>query len=157
MLSRDAIYRRRRNPHSSKSERFCLLRAKREESSTAEVDGRGMGEGGGEVRIMVGGEGEGGREVGIVEGGGEGGVIEGGERGIVEEGDGEGGEVVGRVGEGGGEVRVEGGEEEGEMGEWEEGGMGEGKRGVLPVAITNLRLPWGKESMLLSVNFFPLL
>ena len=59
MLSKDAIYRRRRNPRSSKSERFRLLRAKREESSIAEVDGRGMGDGGGEVGIVEGEEREG--------------------------------------------------------------------------------------------------
>ena len=40
MLSKDALYRRKRNPRSAKSEKFRLLRAKRE--STAEVGGGGM-------------------------------------------------------------------------------------------------------------------
>ena len=105
MLSKDALYRRKRNPRSIKSERFRLLRAKREEVSTADVGTlrENVGEGGmveeggvGEVGTGEGGMVEGGKgEVGMVEGGeGEGWMIEGGEGegGMVEEG--EGGEEV---------------------------------------------------------------
>ena len=121
MLSRDAIYRRRRNPRSAKSDKFRRMRAKREEREVPAEVGWGV--------IVEGGEEEG--RLGEEEGGmGEGGVGEG-EREGWEKGRGRGGRRgrgrVGRRGRGRGGRRGRGRDGRGRGGRRGRGRDGRGR------------------------------